>query len=48
MFCSLPLENVEQNHTVGIAYIDHAFWSETVKQDSKSSSLLWKVNPGLK
>lgn len=48
MFCSLPVGNAEQNHTMGIAYTDHAFSSETIKQGRGRSSSLWKVNPGLK
>lgn len=48
MFCSLPVENDEQNQIMGTTYIGHAFCPETIKLGSRSLSLLWKVNPGLK
>lgn len=47
MFCSLPVGNAEQSHTMGIAYTNHAVRSETIKQGPRSS-LLWKVTPGVK
>lgn len=40
MFCSYPVENAEQNQTMRIAYIDHPFWSETIKQGEKSNFAL--------
>lgn len=48
MFCSLPVGNAEQNHTMGVAHIDHAFSPETIKQGPGRSNWIWKVNPGLK